>query len=96
MAKFKVGDICEVVYTRSKNNPNWYPGQEVEVVEVCLGSRSPRSRTPCDYKVTFCGRYAGYVLEVQLRKHPPTPTAGDWGEIEELTQWNPSKEKVNG
>lgn len=94
MNKFQVGEVAELIYTRGGNHHTvWYPGIDVQIVEVCPGSKREKSQVPYDYIVRARGIKAACVREDQLRKKHH-PRRGSWNQIRKLTGWSPEREEV--
>lgn len=89
MAKFKKGDMVQLV--KASNRYAYSIGYEYEVlgyIEDHVHIYSPNDINPNPNHDGWC------APENYLRLIPPKEEVSTWKAVQELTNWNPTKEKV--
>lgn len=93
MDKFKKGDIVELIQASEKNK--YSIGMEYEVVSDCYdagGHMAYEIFNENDIASAECEYWT--AREGQLRKKKPPEEPATWQEIQEISGWNPTKQKV--
>ena len=92
MHVFKVGDKARVKYTRAGYSDAWTAGAIVTIADVTI-KINPDDDDVCDCLVVCSDGYDAYPLFDQLE--PIIEDLSTWEEIQQITNWNPIKEKVS-
>jgi len=86
--KFKIGDKARVKYVRDGSDSTWKVGIIVTIQTLTCGFAD--FGDPYDCEVVLDNGIHAYPLFEQLE-----PLVGSWKKIEEIVNWNPTKENVD-
>lgn len=89
MKRFKVGDRARIIASAPIRDK--YRGRECT---VALVGNFPTIHGHRDYVIEVDGIGPATILDEGLEPIQKRPEAGSWDEVEKLTGWNPTKEKV--
>lgn len=91
MTNWKVGDKARVVYVKTNERTVWKARVIVTISDLNI-KLTPSKGDSCDCEVRLSGGAYAYPFFDQLE--PITEELSSWEAIQEMTNWNPSKEVV--